>query len=152
METLPMKTQAQGLKPNKWTYISIMNPAESDNFLAAKGFQQPESDLERAQMLYKYFQDAPDKELARQEILQLHPDKAFMLHNTVPKKMGQPQGEVLNCSGCNMKNMCADAVRMSADGGGKPQMSEKTMNNLMIGGGVAFTLFALYIIFRPRTA
>ena len=154
MENLPMKANQkapQGLKPNKWTYIAIVNPVEADNLLSKMGFPKPENDLQRAQLLYRYYHEAPDKEVARQEITALHPDKAFMLHNTMIKSSFDAQ-EKLNCGGCDMKKAC-DATKMSA--AGKPAVAgniQAQTTALIIGGSIFVALLVGYALFKPKSA
>jgi hypothetical protein len=84
---------------------------------------------------------------ALNEIMNIHPDKEMILSTVQKEATGikEPNGSFINCS--DLSKICADATTNN-----KNQVSEKTINYLIIGGSVVLgtTLLTLIIISLRR--
>lgn len=129
-------------KINIFRYIGHNNPKGAYEMLIKAGYENIKKDREYVSALLAHYV-ANEGEKALAQIMLIHPDKEAIESLNIKKVTGEKgNGDFLNFN--------EDCPFKSADGDeatSKPQLSEKTINMLIIGGSVvlASTLLALII-------
>jgi hypothetical protein len=141
--------------------IAHRNPRGAYNFLAENGYKNMKKDPTVIQAaLAEYALKHQDSALPK--LAELHPDKELFEKEKDTEKIQPEQhnadaeseryDEIRSCDGCKMKSADGDCPFKNADApketGRKFSLSDKTVNRLIVVGGLVFVVASLAIIIR----